>query len=338
MLEMKPRWRTLLLFLFGAVVLVLMVSYTVYTPVSEAVTHIRPYPHSIKCPQSLSSMGNASGRIMHDGGIFFMETSEQTNPSFQVMCAVESAAITHPNTKVTVLMKGLSNRTHPSLGLSFLSCFPNVEFAPMNLREVFADTPLSGWYTSVEENREFCDLPILADACRLAVLWRSGGVYLDTDFIIFKNLENVTNALGKQSPYTLNGAILSFHTHHPFIERCMEDFVNRYNYWFYGHQGPQLFTRVFKRWCSIQRLRDSDGCKGVNILPKKAFYPVDWQEWRKFFRTISQWELEELLRNSYGIHLWNKKTQGARPIDGSFLDQLQTRFCPETHKLMKMHL
>ncbi|CAH2278378.1 lactosylceramide 4-alpha-galactosyltransferase [Pelobates cultripes] len=335
------RLRTISLWSFAGISILLIASYVTYAPVSKADAQLRPFPQEVKCPESLSDARNKSRITTQGGRIFFLETSERTIPNFQAMCAVESAAITHPNTKVTVFMKGLSSQTLPlprNLGFSFLSCFPNVEFAPLNFKELFANTPLSGWYTAVEKNEQFSDFPIDSDACRLAILWKSGGIYLDTDFIILKNLENLTNMIGMQSLYTLNGAFLAFEARHRFIKLCMEDFVNRYNYWFYGHQGPQLLTRVYKWWCLIHRLRDRKECRGVSILPKEAFYPVDWQDWRKLFETISRKDLKVLLMNTYGLHLWNKKSQGGQHKEGSMIDQLEAEFCPETYKLMKMCL
>ncbi|XP_010127932.1 PREDICTED: lactosylceramide 4-alpha-galactosyltransferase-like, partial [Chlamydotis macqueenii] len=119
----------------------------------------------------------AGGPPPPPGDVFFVETSEQTSPSYLFLCSVESAARTHPGTRVVVLMKGL----------------------------------------------------------------------------------------------------------HEYIELCMQDFVDNYNGWIWAHQGPELLTRVFKKWCSISNIQNNMSCKGVRALPPEVVYPVPWPNWKKLF-------------------------------------------------------
>ncbi|NXC78790.1 A4GAT galactosyltransferase, partial [Anhinga anhinga] len=142
------------------------------------------------------------------GDVFFVETSERTNPSYLFTCSVESAARAHPGTRVVVFMKGLANG-NASLpnhwGFSLLRCFPNVEIHPLDLPELFSGTPLAKWYLQSDHQKEPYYLPVLSDACRIAIMWKFGGIYLDTDFIVLKNLKNLTNTLGLQDQDVLNG-------------------------------------------------------------------------------------------------------------------------------------
>ncbi|XP_074860137.1 lactosylceramide 4-alpha-galactosyltransferase [Carettochelys insculpta] len=301
-------------------------------------------PLQVKCPQSVPSSPPAvSGRPPPPSrDIFFVETSERMNPSFLFMCSVESAARAHPETKVIILMKGFANRnfTLPKhWGFSLLSCFPNVEIWPLDLNDLFTGTPLADWYSVVQHRWEPYFLPILSDACRIAIMWKFGGIYLDTDFIVLKNLNNLTNVLGTQSKYVLNGAFLSFEPKHKFIELCMQDYVDNYNGWIWGHQGPQLLTRVFKKWCSIRSLQSSKSCKGVTTLPREAFYPIRWQDWKKYFEVVSSSELHELFKNTYAVHIWNKKSQGTRfeITSKALLAQLHSHYCPSTYEIMKKY-
>ncbi|NXL60421.1 A4GAT galactosyltransferase, partial [Chordeiles acutipennis] len=273
------------------------------------------------------------------GNIFFVETSEQTSPSYLFTCSVESAARMHPETRVVVLMKGLANR-NDSLpdhwAFSLLSCFPNVEIRPLDLPELFSGTPLAKWYLQSEHQKEPFFLPVLSDACRIAIMWKFGGIYLDTDFIVLRNLKNLTNALGMQSQYLLNGAFLSFKPRHEFMAFCMQDFVDNYNGWIWAHQGPQLLTRVFKKWCSISDIQNNMSCKGVSALSPEAFYPIHWADWHQLFEAISSSKLHKLLKNTYAVHVWNKLSRGARlETSQALLAQLYSQFCPATCAEMK---
>ncbi|NXE91708.1 A4GAT galactosyltransferase, partial [Menura novaehollandiae] len=286
-----------------------------------------------------SSHDIAGGPPRSPGNVFFVETSEQTNPSYLFSCSVESAARTHPGSSVVVLMKGLAkgNASLPKhWAFSLLSCFPNVQIQPLDLPELFSGTPLKKWYLWPLRHWEPYFLPVLSDACRIVLMWKFGGIYLDTDFIVLKNLQNLTNALGIESDDVLNGAFLSFKPKHKFMELCMQDFVQNYNGWIWGHQGPELLTRVFKKWCSLRTIR-STSCNGVRALAPEAVYPIPWQNWKKLFEAVNALELHKLLKNTYAVHIWNKLSHGTRLEIPSqaLLAQLYSQFCPATYAKMK---
>ncbi|NXX94649.1 A4GAT galactosyltransferase, partial [Centropus bengalensis] len=295
-----------------------------------------------RCEQLLGHLPQptASGSPPSPGDVFFVETSGQTNPSYLFTCSVESAARTHPGTRVVVLMKGLAkgNTSLPSnWSFSLLSCFPNVEFHSLDLPELFSGTPLAKWYSQPEHQKEPYFLPVLSDACRFAIMWKFGGIYLDTDFIVLKNLKNLTNALGMQGQDVLNGAFLSFKPKHEFIGRCMQDFVDNYDGSIWAHQGPHLLTRVFKKWCPLSNIRHSLTCKGVHALSPEAFYPICWEDWKKLFEAISSSELHNLLQNTYAVHVWNKLSHGTKleSTSQALLAQLYSQSCPSTYAEMK---
>ncbi|XP_057226475.1 lactosylceramide 4-alpha-galactosyltransferase-like, partial [Malurus melanocephalus] len=167
-----------------------------------------------------SSHSTAAGPSPSPENVFFVETSDQINPSYLFSCSVESAARTHPGSRVVVFMQGLAggNTTLPShWAFSLLSSFPNVEMGPLDPTELFSGTPLAQWYLKPQLRQEPHFLHVLADACRIVLMWKFGGIYLDTDFIVLKNLENLTNAIGIQSHDELNQAFLSFKPKHEFM-------------------------------------------------------------------------------------------------------------------------
>ncbi|XP_059329301.1 lactosylceramide 4-alpha-galactosyltransferase-like [Ammospiza nelsoni] len=286
-----------------------------------------------------SALDMAGGPSPSTGNVFFVETSEQTAPSYLFSCSVESAARTHPASRVVVLMKGLA-KENGSLprhwAFSLLSCFPNVEILPLDLTELFSGTPLAQWFLQPQRQQEPHFLHVLSDACRIVLMWKFGGIYLDTDFIVLKNLHNLTNALGIQGDSVLNGAFLSFEAKHKFMELCMQDFVQNYNGWAWGHQGPELLTRVFKKWCSIRTIK-SMSCKGVSALAQEVVYPIPWQDWEQLFEAVSALELQKLLKNTYAVHIWNKLSHGTKLEIPSqaLLAQLYSQFCPATYAKMK---
>ncbi|KFO70586.1 Lactosylceramide 4-alpha-galactosyltransferase, partial [Cuculus canorus] len=313
-----------------------------WRPGEDAEGQLYSMPTQRRCEELLPHLPlpTAGGPPPSPGDVFFVETSERTKPSYLFTCSVESAARMHPETRVVVLMKGLANG-NASLpnhwGFSLLSCFPNVEFQPLDLPELFSGTPLAKWYSQSEHQKEPYFLPVLSDASRITIMWKFGGIYLDTDFIVLKNLKNLTNALGLQSQDVLNGAFLSFKPKHEFIQLCMQDFVENYDGWIWAHQGPHLLTRVFKKWCSISNIQHNISCKGVHALSPEAFYPIRWEDWKKLFEAISSSELHKLLKDTYAVHVWNKLSHGTRLeiTSQALLAQLYSQSCPSTYEKVK---
>ncbi|KGL88907.1 Lactosylceramide 4-alpha-galactosyltransferase, partial [Charadrius vociferus] len=306
----------------------------------DAEGQVYSLPTQSMCAQYSPPQAIAGGPPPPPGDVFFVETSERTKPNYLFTCSVESAARAHPGTKVVVLMKGLAkgNASLPNhWAFSLLSCFPNVEIRPLDLQELFSGTPLAKWYLQPEHQKEPYFLPVLSDACRITIMWKFGGIYLDTDFIVLKNLKNLTNALGIEAHNLLNGAFLSFKPKHEFMELCMQDFVKNYNGWIWAHQGPGLLTRVFKRWCSISNIKNNMTCKGVRALSPEAVYPIHWSAWKMLFEPISSLKLRRILKNTYALHVWNKLSHGTKLeiTSQAFLSQLYSQFCPATYAKMK---
>ncbi|KAM6216498.1 lactosylceramide 4-alpha-galactosyltransferase [Rhynchocyon petersi] len=342
LLRSTPKQRACTLFVI-AFKLTCFTSLVIYWHVGgEPKGQGQPYglPAAIPCPHL--ALPTPPSSSPPPGNIFFLETSDRTNPNFLFMCSVESAARAHPEARVVVLMKGLpeGNASLPrNLGVSLLSCFHNVRLQRLDLAALLGGTPLAAWHASARRRWEPYLLPVLSDAARIALLWKFGGVYLDTDFIVLRSLRHLSNALGTQSRYVLNGAFLAFERGHEFMALCMRDFVAHYNGWVWGHQGPQLFTRVFKKWCATRSLSERHSCRGVTTLPREAFYPIPWQNWKRYFEDIGPEELSRLFNATYAVHVWNKKSQGTRieATSRALLAQLQARYCPTTHQAMKMY-
>ncbi|CAJ0966607.1 unnamed protein product [Ranitomeya imitator] len=65
---------------------------------------------------------------------------------------------------------------------------------------------------------------VSSDACRLALIWKYGGMYMDTDIISIRVIPSEDFLAAQSSQFSSNG-IFGFSTHHNFTQQCMEDFV-----------------------------------------------------------------------------------------------------------------
>ncbi|GCC31879.1 hypothetical protein chiPu_0010339, partial [Chiloscyllium punctatum] len=136
----------------------------------------RPSPSRIKNYRNVSN-------IIVESGIMFVETSDKVEPTPLTVCSVESAARLNPEKRIYFFMKEFSGNLtqYPQpdyAGIPLLSSISNVDVLPLNPTELFEDTPLIAWYQKVNPNAERYWTHVLADGCRLALLWKYGGIYL----------------------------------------------------------------------------------------------------------------------------------------------------------------
>ncbi|KAI5142258.1 Centrosomal Protein Of 70 Kda [Manis pentadactyla] len=226
-------------------------------------------------PPSKSQQG-LEALLSHGRSIVFLETSERMEPSPLVSCAVESAAKIYPEQPVVLFMKGLNNSTQLPTNstyraLSLLSAIDNVFLFPLDMERLFLFT--------INASAERHCLHISSDACRLAIIWKYGGIYMDTDVISIRPIPEENFLAAQSSRYSSNG-VFGFLPHHPFLWECMENFVEHYNSDIWGNQGPNLMTRMLRLWCKLR----------------------DFQEWRHYYEV---WDPELSFNYSYALHLWN---------------------------------
>ncbi|MBA0627762.1 hypothetical protein Godav_022571, partial [Gossypium davidsonii] len=160
----------------------------------------------------------------------------------------------------------------------------------------------------------------LSNLLRLVLLYKYGGVYIDTDVIVLKSFNNLSNVIGAQSMNIetktwsrLNNAVLVFDKHHPLLYKFIQEFALTFDGNKWGHNGPYLVSRV------VGRVTNRPGFN-FTVLPPPAFYPVDWSRIRSLFRgpnnrIQSDWlrrKLEQIRRQSYAVHLWNRQSKDVR--------------------------
>ncbi|XP_038671661.1 alpha-1,4-N-acetylglucosaminyltransferase-like isoform X3 [Scyliorhinus canicula] len=285
-----------------------------------------------------------SERIV-EPGIIFVEATDKVEPSPLAVCSVESAARLNPEKKVYYFMKGLSGKLsqypHPNYtGIPLLSAISNVVLVPMNVPELFENTPLDKWYQKVNPELEKYWIHVLADGCRIALVWKYGGIYLDTDIISIKPLP-IANFTTLEDDTRLGNAAFGFHIkHHQFVLECMKDFVANYIGHIWGQQGPQLITRVLRRWC---KFNDTDKlaveeCNGITVCNKRRFAPIPYQNWTRYFDSWKKEDIESVFSGTYGAHVWNYMNTNSgmtRKViagSGSLIEHFFQMYCPTTYR------
>ncbi|KAF5192835.1 Lactosylceramide 4-alpha-galactosyltransferase [Thalictrum thalictroides] len=255
------------------------------------------------------------------------------------LLAVESVFKAHPNGCLMILSQTMDSTQGKKIlkpltqyGFKVLAVSPDLSF-------LFKDTPAEAWFDEIKKgNKDPGEIPLaqnLSNLLRLAVLYKYGGVYLDTDFIVMKKLSGLRNVIGAQSidaesgNWTrLNNAVLIFDKYHPLVFKFIQEFSLTFDGNKWGHNGPYLVSRVVER---VKNRPDYN----FTVLPPIAFYPVYWTRIGGFFQkptnlVDSKWVKAKLLQLSgetYGVHLWNKQSSRLKIDEGSIIGHLISKNC-----------
>lgn len=252
---------------------------------------------------------------------------------------LESFFKAHPNGCLMILSRTLDTPSGYRVLKPLLDGKFKVAAVTPDLSFLFRNTPAGAWFDEMKSgNKDPGEIPLaqnLSNLIRLAVLYKYGGVYLDTDFILLKSFEGLRNSIAAQSidvvsgNWTrLNNAVLIFDMNHPLLFKFIEEFAATFDGNKWGHNGPYLVSRV------VQRVQTRPGYN-FTILPPTAFYPVNWNRIGGLFKVPqnqadSRWvnaKLLQLSREAYGVHLWNKQSNSIAIEEGSVMGRMISQHC-----------
>ncbi|KAK1395083.1 Lactosylceramide 4-alpha-galactosyltransferase [Heracleum sosnowskyi] len=138
-------------------------------------------------------------------------------------------------------------------GFKLVAVTPDLSF-------LFKNTPDESWFDDLKSgNKDPGEIPLaqnLSNLIRLAVSYKYGGVYLDTDFIVLKDFSGLRNSIGAQSSNAfgnwtrLNNAVLVFDKNHPLLYKFIEEFTLTFNGNRWGHNGSYLVSRVASKFAT----------------------------------------------------------------------------------------
>ncbi|XP_072263725.1 alpha-1,4-N-acetylglucosaminyltransferase-like isoform X2 [Pyxicephalus adspersus] len=271
-------------------------------------------------------------------GILFMETTDRMEPPSLVLCSIESAARIYSDRPVVFFMKGLWDiiteedvhraRKH----FPTLLPYKNIYFFPLRLKELFMYTPLMPWYKKVNPKKEKYWSHVISDACRFAMMWKHGGIYMDTDVISIHPIPKDHFAAAESSRIT-SSSVFGLSPFHNVTWEFMENFVEEYKGWIWGHQGPGVFTRVIKKLCGeiVFSFLVDNTCVNLTYFHPHRFYPILYTSWEQYFEV---WKYPPTFTESFGLHLWNyKNKKGITMVPGSntLVENLYKKYCPFTY-------
>ena len=144
---------------------------------------------------------------------------------------------------------------------------------------------------------------IVSDFIRLYSTYNMGGIYLDSDVELIKNLDVFLKEkcffsfqLPSDRLDAVNDAVMGAQQYHPFVKEMILEYLLRVDGVTFHKAGPWLITSMLRRMGlredepeDAQTLRMGD----IAIFPKRYFHPHKWNE---------KFTPECVKPDTYGIH------------------------------------
>jgi hypothetical protein len=198
-----------------------------------------------------------------------------------------------------------------------------------------------------------------SDVFRYFAIYSRGGVYLDFDCLVVKDLSPLLRAeffVGLQ-PHgePINGAVLGGHRGGRVLEVLIEDLfrvVARKEQLHWSALGPSLLTDVIAGESSLFRgflkliQRDEHNLRSwgkslaarllhhfqdsrLKTYPPEYFYPFSFKEWKRIFERSAPG------KNCYVIHLWGRMSnEYTRSIDGDYVRTQNNLYANEAGRII----
>ncbi|KAL1193637.1 hypothetical protein V5N11_017532 [Cardamine amara subsp. amara] len=265
------------------------------------------------------------------------------------MLAVDTLFTTNPGACLAILSNSLDSPRGNTVLKPFLDRGFNLIAVTLDIPFLVKNTPAETWLKRLRSGHmDPGSIPLfmhLSDLTRLAVLYKYGGVYLDTDIIFLNDITGLRNAIGAQSmdPETkmwtrLNNAVMVFDIYHPLIREFLHEYSTTFDGSRWGYNSPYLSSRVIKRLGNKPEYN-------LTIFSPHAFYPVNWIKIPRLYKTPAttreaKWvekTVQDMSKESYMIHLWNKVTRKIKIEEGSVMHSLISTHCTVCGNITNSH-
>lgn len=146
----------------------------------------------------------------------------------------------------------------------------------------------------------------VSDYVRIKVLFDNGGIYLDTDMVLVKNLDSFLHHplfFGAEDTDFISCGIIGATKNNGFIKNVLEHYehLNFNNHSIFNITIPKIITEIFKD--NFPGTLDFNQIVQLNqicIYPSEYFYPLHFSEKDK----INQYQ-KYLKANTFAVHLWS---------------------------------
>jgi hypothetical protein len=256
---------------------------------------------------------------------FLVHSTDETSFGPENVRVVESIFFHHPNAQVSIYYTDTSfngRGVQPIINAGY-----NLILKQFNLENLLLDAlAIPGSLIEPGPVRKFIkNLPEYiktkywytnqSNVLRALLLYTQGGIYMDTDILLVKPLDELHNVIGMEFIDKVNGAVLKFDQYNPFVAAVLNNVFENFDPNIWGNNGPAAVTRTLfgtPKYADCAHGNSTLPCD-VNVLPKTAFYPLYWREieYTCFLDTSSNHtKLKASIQaSSYMVHTNNKASR-----------------------------
>lgn len=247
-------------------------------------------------------------------------------------CAVESAMYQQGNDSVVVLTDDADQ---------FATTWPDTLPNPGRVVDVascLANTPLQHWLESHELASAMFRQQNIANALRLAAVYKNGGTYLDLDIIpLGKQFFSAEGALSMYCTVEecgpdawLNNAYLKFPPKHPFMGQLMNAFALEFNGNIWGFNGPRLVSSIYVRLGCMNISSARSECDGVGLLEVERLAPLTPPDAVQHLSSLPTEGLFDFHNESFwALHVYHNNWKGSCIPQPSVFNKLLLEHCPQ---------
>ncbi|XP_049820392.1 lactosylceramide 4-alpha-galactosyltransferase-like [Aethina tumida] len=286
--------------------------------------------------------------VTGENSIFFWETSCNSQKNGKIIlnprqaCAVESAAKMNPGYNIYLIYVSpgqIKNEgTESDRVINVLLSYKNIHIVHINIWRLIKGSPVENLFLSGKLEKSKYPITHASDIIRFLTMWKFGGIYLDLDMIFLKSFKTLPKNFGTaESTKIINSAVMGFENKGlglSYVISCLNDLNSTFNGQAWGYNGPDLITRFSERKCKTKNFSALKVCEDYTVLPQNAFHPIPWNKWQKYFNETYNTEVRKKIKNSYGIHVWNKNSiQWKLSLNSNATYMtLAKKFCPNVIK------
>lgn len=252
--------------------------------------------------------------------------------------SIESLLKAHPNGCLIIVSSSLDSKAGARILEPFVKKGFRIAAVSPDFDYLLRDTAAESWFNRLKRGSvnpgEISLGQNLSNLLRIVLLYRFGGIYLDTDVLVLKSFKPLRNSIGAQTVDAvtrkwsrLNNAVMIFDKGHPLLREFIQEFAQTFDGNKWGHNGPYLVSRVVAR---LSLIRPSGF--NLTVLPPVAFYPVNWNRISSLFEgpkspSHEKWmlaKLRQIRSQSFAVHLWNKQSRKLVVERGSIVQHIMS--------------
>ena len=240
--------------------------------------------------------------------------------------SIESIFYHHPTADVIMHSNTLPDETFDVLTESAYS----IKIKRYDLEELLEDSPACKLVGMAMNGKNWHSYQ--TDLLRYLVLYKWGGVYMDTDVIIVRPLDSLKmNTLGWEDMQKrrLSSSFMMFEKGSSYLKSCLEEFSEHYVADTWRYDESDLLSIVKSRW--------KHGSDAIHVVNYKYFYPIHFSDLKKHcfentYGPIFELNKQTIDTRSYCVQLSSKVTSQERMGEvklkiGTLCSHLLNSFC-----------